>query len=54
MADPATVTKQTKNRTAFGIRFLGIMLILVFVGAFLFFALRPGWLYPREVSVRQL
>lgn len=54
MTDPATVTGQTKNRTAVVIRLLGIVLILVFVGASLFFALGPGWLYPRDVSVRQL
>jgi len=43
-----------KSRTTVGIRLLVMVLILVFVGAFVFFALGPGWLYPRDVSVRQL
>jgi len=42
----------TKNRTTVGI--LAIVLILVFVGASLFFAFAPGRLYPRDVSIRQL
>lgn len=42
------------NRTSFGIRFLAIVSILVFIGAFVFFGLEPGWLVPRDVSVRQL
>ncbi len=44
----------TKNRTTVGIRLLAIVLILVFMGAFVFFALGPGWLYPRDASIRQL
>ena len=44
----------TRNRTTVGIRLLAIVLILVFMGAFAFFGLGPGWLYPRDVSVRQL
>jgi hypothetical protein len=31
-----------------------MVLILVFVGAFVFFGLGPGWLYSRDLSVRQL
>jgi len=42
----------TKNRTT--VTILAIVLILVVVGAFLFFAFGPGRLYPREVSIRQL
>jgi hypothetical protein len=44
----------TKNRTTVGIRALAVVLILVFVGVLVFFALGPGWLYPRDVSARQL
>ena len=47
-------TEQAKNRTVVRIRFLAIMLILVFVAALVFFALGPGWLYPRDASVREL
>ena len=43
-----------KNRTTVGVRLLAIVLILVFVGVLVFFALGPGRLYPREVSIRQL
>jgi len=49
------MTKQTiKNRTTVVVRLLAIALILIFLGAFVFFALGPGWLYPCDVSVRQL
>ena len=54
MADPTVMTGQTKNRTAVRTRHLGIVLILVFIGALLFFASSPGRLYPLDVSVRQL
>jgi len=54
MTDRAIVTEQTKNGTTVGIRLLATVLILIFVGAFVFFALGPGWLYPRDVSVREL
>jgi hypothetical protein len=54
MTDRATVTEQTKNGKAVWLRLLAIVLILVFVGAFVFFALGPGWLYSRDVSVREL
>jgi hypothetical protein len=55
MADRALVTGQNvKNRTTVGIRLLAIVLILVFMGAFVFFGLGPGWLHPRDLSVRQL
>ena len=43
-----------KSRATAGVRLLAIVLILVLVGAFVFFSLGPGWLYPRGVSVRQL
>jgi len=43
-----------KNRNTVGIRLVAIALILVFVGVLVFFALGPGWLYPRDVPVRQL
>jgi len=47
--------KQTiKGRTTIRIRLLAMALVLVFMGAFVFFALGPGWLYPRDVSLRQL
>jgi hypothetical protein len=54
MLDRAVVSENTRNRTAIGIRLLPIVIILVLVGAFVFFGLGPGWLYPREVSVREL
>lgn len=54
MVDRAIVTQQTKNRTTAGIRLLAIVLMLLLVGAFCLFALGPGWLYPRDVSARQL
>lgn len=55
MADRVIVTEQTiKNRTTIRIRLLAVLLILVFMGAFVFFGLGPGWLYPRDVSVREL
>jgi len=54
VTDRVIVTEQAKNRTAVGIRLVAIMLILVFVAALVFFALGPGWLYPREASVREL
>jgi hypothetical protein len=44
----------TRNRTTVGIRLLAVVLILLFMGAFAFFGLGPGWLYLRDVSVRQL
>lgn len=44
----------TKNRSTVGVRLLAIVLILVFVGAFVFFAFGPGRLYPRDVSITQL
>jgi hypothetical protein len=40
--------------TAVGIRILAIVLILVFMCAFAFYALGPGWLHPRDFSVREL
>jgi len=43
-----------KSRSTVGIRLLAIVLILVFAGVFVFFALGPGRLYPRDVSIRQL
>jgi len=53
--DRASVTPQTvKGKTIVGIRLLAIVLILVLMGAFVFFGLGPGWLYPRDLSVRQL
>ena len=54
VTDRAIATEQAKNRTVVRIRFLAIMLILVFVAAFVFFAVGPGWLYPRDMSVREL
>jgi len=54
VTDRAIASEQVKNRTAIGIRLVAIMLILVFVAAFVFFALGPGWLYPRDASVREL
>lgn len=44
----------TKNRTTVEIRLLAIVFMLVFVSAFVFFGLGPGWLHPRDVSIRQL
>ena len=54
MMDHAVVGENSGNRTNVGIRLLAIALILVFIGALVFFGLGPSWLYPREVSVRQL
>jgi len=55
MVDHVRVSEHTtKNGTTVGIRVLAIVLILLFVGVFVFFALWPGWLYPRDVSIRQL
>ena len=55
MVDHAIVTEQTiKNRSTVRICLLAIVLMLVFSGAFVFFALGPGWLYQRDVSVREL
>jgi hypothetical protein len=54
MTDRAIATEQAKNGTALGIRLVAIVLILVFVVASSFFALGPGWLYPRDASVREL
>ena len=49
------VTAQAvRNRTAVGIRILTVVLILVFMCAFAFYGLGPGWLYPRDLSVREL
>jgi len=42
------------NRSIARIRLLAILLMLVFVGALVFYGLGPGWLYSRDVSVRQL
>jgi len=44
----------TKHRTIVQVRLLAIVLILVFVSGAFFFALGPGRLYPRDVSIRQL
>jgi hypothetical protein len=55
MADRASVSGHTvKKRTTAEIRLLATVLILVFMGAFVFFGLWPGWLYPCDLSVRQL
>lgn len=54
MVDHAITTGQTKSRTTVRIRFLGALILLVVGGVLLLFALSPGWLYPRDVSVRQL
>jgi hypothetical protein len=54
MTDRAVVSEDSRNRTTVRIRLLAVMLILVFMGALVFFVLGPGRPYPREVSVRQL
>ena len=54
MTDRAVVSENSGNKTTVRIRLLAVMLILVFVGASVFFVLGPGRLRPREVSVRQL
>ena len=54
MTDRAVVSENSGNRTTVRIRLLAVVLILVFVGASVFFVLGPGRLRPREVSVRQL
>jgi len=54
MTDRAVVSESSGNRTTVRIRLLAVMLILVFMGALIFFVLGPGWLYPHEVSLRQL
>lgn len=47
-------TDKAKNRTVIRICFLATLLILVLAGTWGFFSLGPGWLYPRDVSVREL
>lgn len=55
MMDRAPATPQTvRNRPAVWIPLLAVVLILVSIGASVFFGLGPGWLYPRDLSVRQL
>jgi len=54
MTDHAVVIENSGNRIAVRIRLLAVVLILVLVSASVFFVLSPGWLYPRETSVRQL
>ena len=50
------MTDQATNRTTIRTRFLATLLVLVLVlaGTLTFFSLGPGWLYPRDVSVREL
>ena len=48
------VTEQAKNGATIKIRLLATLLILVFGGAFVFFALGPGRFYSRGVSIREL
>jgi len=48
------VTEHTiNNRSIARIRLLAIVLMLVFVSALVFYGLGPGWLYSRDVPVRQ-
>ena len=54
MTDRAVGSENSGNRTTVRIRLLAVILILVFMGALVFFVLGPGWLYLREVSVRHL
>ena len=55
MMDRAPATSQTvRNRPAVWIPLLAVVLILVLIGASVFFGFGPGWLYPRDLSVRQL
>lgn len=55
MLDRARVSEHAvKSKTTVRIRLLAGVLILVFVGAFVLFALGLGWLYPRDVSIKQL
>jgi hypothetical protein len=49
-----TVMSEQTIRKRTTIRVLAIVLIPVFTGAIVFFALGSGWMYPRDVSVRQL
>jgi hypothetical protein len=46
--------EETKNRTAVRIRLLAVVLILVFVGAFIFFTLDHDLFRPRDVSIGEL
>ena len=47
-------TDRTKNRTLIRVCFLAALLILVLASTWVFFSLGPGWLYSRDVSVREL
>jgi hypothetical protein len=47
-------TDKAKNSTVIRICSLATVLILVLAGTWIFFSLGPGWLYPRDVSVREL
>ena len=52
MVDRFMVTRTIKSKAIVGI--LALVLMLAFIGVFAFFGLGPGWLYPRDVSVREL
>lgn len=54
MTDRAIVTEHTTKRPSVGIRLLAMVVVLVLVGVIIFFALGPGWLYPRDVSATEL
>jgi hypothetical protein len=46
--------EKTQNGTAVRIRLLAIVLILIFVGAFIFFTLDHDFFRPRDVSIGEL
>lgn len=54
MTGRTLATQTVKNRTTVEIRLVAIMLVLIFLSAFVFFGLGPGWLYARDLSVRQV
>ena len=54
MTDRPISNEPARNRITVEIRLLATLLILVLASAFVFFALGPGWLYPRDVSAREL
>jgi len=45
-------SKTIKHRTT--VKILAIVIIVVLLGAFAYFRLGPGWVYERDVSVREL
>ena len=54
LTDHTIVPERTTKRPSAGLRVLAMVLVLVLAGVIIFFALGPGWLYPRDVSATEL